>query len=720
MLLTSLTHIFTSYISWGSVLVMYVLFAVAFYKRPRFELLFPDIAVCLVTLYELILPFTSINPSSGYTYAMMGCYLWAFYFICRLCITTKKQLRQILLILSAAIFFIVLVGIVCFFQFRQRVFLACFNSLYEFRSLLAPWGNTINLWSTFLIVFMGVIIQTFLFYRHSAKVQSFLALVFGCIIWNGLSSFSRTQYVLLVLTLLVMAVSVCALKKLHTTKVLLGVFVVTIAGFCLINGSQDVLRTLSMHTTLSQQRSVEARYQTYAIVERSMANNLAYGVGNGNYTLAVNNDIYENDNIVYTNFASSGYLQLLVEKGLVGFIIWIVLFFTILVSLIKSRSAPAFWAIVTICLLLLKELTFAVFTDFPNLQCWFLLPIIGILNLYEGGRPLVVVSGNTFTYAYVAPLLLFLGFYTFFILDAIELQKCDSRIAAIESGKATPEAYLNLQLNTTPYLINRACIQWERYLVSKDIQDCQDIMACLQQAIALNPLDNMPRFNLALLYLNNDELDKASDILQSLVNQCPNNSLFRIGLAQLFYRQGELKKSAQQYSQALVLNPRVMDDSGWWQMQIAAPGFYRQICNDLRKSLPMSTTDPIQMAKNGKILWILGDTVQSRRCLEQAVELLPYLGRTWYNLGVVADALKDQDDAEAYFTKASLFISPDSLMQKYLPDRPSVSLRHNDLGESLQMLSKSYFLKFTTWYKARPYRRQIFLTKIFDVDQLLL
>ena len=720
MLLTSLTHIFTSYISWGSVLVMYVLFAVAFYKRPRFELLFPDLAVCLVTLYELILPFTSINPSSGYTYAMMGCYLWAFYFICRLCITTKKQLRQILLILSAAIFFIVLVGIVCFFQFRQRVFLASFNSLYEFRSLLAPWGNTINLWSTFLIVFMGVIIQTFLFYHHSAKVQSFLALAFGCIIWNGLSSFSRTQYVLLALTLLVMAVSVCALKKLRTTKVLLGVFIVTIAGFCLINGSQDVLRTLSMHTTLSQQRSVEARYQTYAIVERSMANNLTYGVGNGNYTLAVNNDIYENDNIVYTNFASSGYLQLLVEKGLVGFIIWIVLFFTILVSLIKSRSAPAFWAIVTICLLLLKELTFAVFTDFPNLQCWFLLPIIGILNLHEGGRPLVVVSGNTLTYAYATPLLLFLGFYIFFILDIVELQKCDSRIAAIESGKATPEAYLNLQLNTTPYLINRACIQWERYLVSKDVQDCQDIMVCLQQAIALNPLDNMPRFNLSVLYLNNDELDKASDILQSLVNQCPNNSLFRIGLAQLFCRQGELKKSAQQYSQALVLNPRLVDDSGWRQMQIAAPGFYRQICNDLRKSLPLATTDPIQMAKNGKILWILGDTVQSRRCLEQAVELLPYLGRTWYNLGVVADALKDQDDAEAYFTKASLFIFPDSLMQKYLPDKPSVSLRYNDLGESLQMLSKSYFLKFTTWYKARPYRRQIFLIKIFDIDQLLL
>lgn len=137
-LLISLVRIFTCYISWGSVLLMFLLFTWALYKSPRFKLTYLDIVVSIVLLYELILPFTSVNPYPGYTYAMMSFYLWAFYFICRLCIRSISQLRRVLFFLSIVIFCISLVAIISFVQFRAKVLNAGFSSLYEFRFLLTP------------------------------------------------------------------------------------------------------------------------------------------------------------------------------------------------------------------------------------------------------------------------------------------------------------------------------------------------------------------------------------------------------------------------------------------------------------------------------------------------------------------------------------------------------------------------------------------------------
>lgn len=107
-LLISLVRIFTCYISWGSVLLMFLLFTWALYKSPRFKLTYLDIVVSIVLLYELILPFTSVNPYPGYTYAMMSFYLWAFYFICRLCIRSISQLRRVLFFLINCYFLYIL------------------------------------------------------------------------------------------------------------------------------------------------------------------------------------------------------------------------------------------------------------------------------------------------------------------------------------------------------------------------------------------------------------------------------------------------------------------------------------------------------------------------------------------------------------------------------------------------------------------------------------
>ena len=136
-------------LSWQSTIFAFILLLVAFRGRSKSEFTYLDIAVSFVLLFELILFFTTINSPPASTYMMMAFYTWSCYFIYRFCLTSIRQFRFMLLCLSIIIFIILIIGAVSFLQFRRHVYVSGFDSLYEFRSLLTPWGHTLTLWATF-------------------------------------------------------------------------------------------------------------------------------------------------------------------------------------------------------------------------------------------------------------------------------------------------------------------------------------------------------------------------------------------------------------------------------------------------------------------------------------------------------------------------------------------------------------------------------------------
>lgn len=218
----------------------------------------------------------------------------------------------------------------------------------------------------------------------------------------------------------------------------------TIIGFCWTNGTHDVETVLKINGTISQQRSTNARIHSFSMIARSLENNLAFGVGNGNYTLAVNDELYENDDIAYTNFASSGILQLVTEKGIIGSIVWIILILTLIVALLKCRSVDSSCLVMIACSLL-KETTFAVFADFPNLQCLYIIPIVGILNIRKQSvsHPLPFKNPNYLSLAVVVLFTLFCGI----ALRQICLNnKNNELIESIDIEPGKTEKYLNLNL----------------------------------------------------------------------------------------------------------------------------------------------------------------------------------------------------------------------------------------------------------------------------------
>lgn len=711
-----ITRLFGSYISAASIVTAFVLFSAALlFRHQPMSLTWVDISVVLVTLYEFILPFTTVNPAPSYVYVMMGFYFFFSYFFFRLCLVKVMQFRTILLCLSIAICFIAIIGIVSFVKFRLQVVGAGFKSLYEFRYMLTPWGNPNNMWTTFLIVFIGIVLLAFFYCRGNKVVISFLLLVFALLVWNGMSSFSRTTYILLALVLVALSIA-ATVNRYRRVRLLLGTFILTVAAFCAANGPGDAAKTLRLYGTTSQQRSLDARYRDYSLAIRSLEDNPLFGAGNGNCTLALNGGLYENDDLIYTNFASSGFVQLASEKGIFGIAIWLSLFLTVLVSLVKLKAPDVYLVAGSLVLLALKETTFAVFADFPNLQCLFVILITGVLNIHAQESGVFMLSERKLKYSYVVIAVLFIAYGIAFAVHDARNKKNDDLIARIESGEMPASTYLSLDSDQTPCLLNTAALLWESYLRTGEMSDCQHAADLLREAITRNPQDNMPRYNLAIACLHSGRTDEASGILYRLVQEYPDNSLFRIGLAKLLCRNGDFSGSTCQYARAILTNPEIMEDPDWRRLKNGNHQFYYYICKIVCDSLPYGTANPIQMAKNGKILWEMGDTVASASMLGKAVAALPNLGRAWYHLGIIADAQKKYAQAKIYFKKALLFNPDDRFLQNYVSNQVSTGTNADPVAEHsyFRFRVKPYYLKFRTWYKAKPYQNQIYLKNIFD------
>ena len=693
--------LFTPYVSWHSLLPVVALSAIAYATRKNnMSPQVIDIVVFVIFLYETMSSFTGINHGTSSIYLMMAFWSLAVYVVCRLCLTSLRRLRRVLLCLSVMEFFILFIGQVSWIQFRHSVYEAGFDSLYEFRSLYAPWGNPVNLWASFLIAFIGNTLLTFVYYRNNKKILVFLGSLFALLIWSGMATFSRTVYILYAFLISGLAVaSVIARRSRFIWLAIVSAAAVVL--FCTVNGTEDVAKVLHLDSTLSQQRSTAARVQAFASIDDILENHHAFGVGNGNYTLAVNNILYEDDDISFTNYASSGFLQLVTEKGIVGTVIWgiafVVIFAIFLTGFLRKKRIDSFVVLIMLVMLVGKELTFAVFEDFPAFQSLYIISVTGIINIGEKK-----IFRFSLLQKYNICLLIVSGLFISF---------CTVSLARnIISWKGMPDP-----ISKVPDLTDAGCRVGAQFLVTGDNADFEKAVVYLQQAYDINPLDNIPVFNIALLYLERDYIAKSLAICEFLVRSCPDNALYRIGLARGRYLDGDVFGSAREYAKAILLDPRIMDDRQWEEMKIEVPEFYSLLETEIHIAVSVADSEnPIWLAKCGKIFLELGEFERAEIYLKKALRMLPNLGKAWYNLGRAVAIQGKQNEAKQYFLHAGLFAPLNNDIKEYLAGENTDLAEHKSPGNFIQKRIEEYVRKYSTWYRRKPETSSVILmTDIF-------
>ena len=70
-------------------------------------------------------------------------------------------------------------------------------------------------------------------------------------------------------------------------------------------------------------------------------------------------------------------------------------------------------------------------------------------------------------------------------------------------------------ISKVPDLTDAGCRVGAQFLVTGDNADFEKAVVYLQQAYDINPLDNIPVFNIALLYLERDYIAKSLAICES-------------------------------------------------------------------------------------------------------------------------------------------------------------------------------------------------------------
>ena len=317
------------------------------WKRPYFRWSGMDGVLMCICLYDAV--DFCLHPYRGIEAAEASLTGLCCYFLVRSA-SAEGFLKLLLLPVGAAL----TLTFVSFGMFAGAVQGAGFADTYPFRFLFRPLGYITNAWASVWLAVLGLLAVG---YVRVPRWRIGFGLCWMAVSVALLLSFSRGAF---------LAWGVCALLtffalrswKLRAT--LLAACLCIGAGICLLFPAETAT-TLAMNKTASQRQSTESRVNATEKAIDVWRVHPWTGTGNGSYTLSMDKALNEDTTRAYTTYAPNPVVQLLVEKGMAGIVLYGGLCMAVLVRWWKNRKDETA-CIVAACLIAvgLKEMTMSI------------------------------------------------------------------------------------------------------------------------------------------------------------------------------------------------------------------------------------------------------------------------------------------------------------------------------------------------------------------------
>ncbi len=670
------------------------------FRCKQYSFLPVDLLVISIMFYEIYQSSTAICFATGFNYGIQAYVATAAYFILRSTLRYPTIIKVYLYILVCIIAFLSLIGAVSFLLFSRNIALLDFPYLSDVKYLYRPMGNLNNVWSAMLLAFLVIVTQTFYYFRlkkHFLFLGLFalLLIIFGIIV-----SFSRSAYIAFGFYVGAMSIYILCRKMPGRTKAkILSTGYLCILLLC-APFAPDVLRTGRLMQTQSQQRSFESRLHALPLVGPAIEGHALTGIGSGNYSLGVNKYLYEGNNEGFTNFAPNTVIQLLVEKGLLGTLLWLALGIGIGICLWRNRKALPSFPLICILLLTLgiRELCFPALLNNLAYQLF----IISLIVIYI--NTVTASPGAIFRSIRISSVWLILTIFALFAWTcisaiAIARDKKHNRLflEAFEKGELDQaEHYILSTQPTIPYLVNRSGFYWQRYKATGNKQYLNIAIGYMENAKNKNPRDFMLRRNHAILLYTRDSTTAAYSDLKTLAAQFPRNSVYQVGVAKRSTDKNEIVDCLEK---AILSEPKIMDTKFWQTYGQTSNTLFNSIRNRLSEHILRPPVDPIECARYGKIAFDLGAYQLSKAYLKKAIAQLPNLQKPWYYLSEIAYA--EGDSTEGRKCRYRSFV----LEMRYKDPQhiPDTTLHASSVSHMIQdaSLMNKYHIKFMTWYSSR-------------------
>jgi O-antigen ligase/Tfp pilus assembly protein PilF len=677
-------------------------------RRIPFSFSKIDKLLLLIYLYQIANLFFSTNPISGFFAIKTLTFSIIFYFLLRICLNSASKIKKFLSVVSFLIAVLCTVALITFLLFRSTCAHVEFNNLYDFRYLYRPIGYLSNVWGSLLIGFTGIVLLS-LHGGNSKKTKFFfLLLLLALLSGNMVVSFSRGVYMALAVLLLLYLLFLIFSNINRTRKMGILVALIFPLGIAGWIQKQEVVKTLQFNQSQSQQRSIAGRMDAMSFSYELFKKSPATGFGAGTYSQVINEYKYEDDDNSFTDFAPNGYMQLLVEQGILGLVLWGMFFVAVFTMLFKKRKDSPTAIITGIILLavLIREATFPVLLESAGFQ----LLIFTILAIFQNTlsykkSEIKQKYSRYFPAAIGSIAFLICAYSVYYMADSQNNRKA---LSAMEAGhwKAAEESICKTT-ERTPYLINRSLIFSELYEKTGDTSYLNRAENCLQKARLKNPYDVMIRYYLASVWQKEGNQKAALSILTKIVEKFPNKSLYQLSIFDLLYKSGQQEKAFPHLLQAVKLSPDLLDSSYLKDILSKDSITNESLKNKLLQgiSLEKFTDDPIFLAKSGKLFLSFGLEKEAKEYLESAIRLLPNLIYPHYYLSKIEMSQNNPVKSQIYLKQFVILYSA-SLSKDGIDKITHSGEIEKRIAGKKAFTDHSYPAKFQTWYHSLTVLKQ--------------
>lgn len=336
--------------------------------------------------------------------------------------------------------------------------------------------------------------------------------------------------------------------------------------------------TLQMDQTVSQQQSTQSRITATEAAWHVFKERPLLGYGNRNYMYAVDPLLGQDSTKPFTSIAPNLPVQLLVEKGIVGTLLYLFVGIVVCRILWRYRKRTDSRIIAAIGLaIFVKDMAQATWLNTP-----FLLFVSYLLGAYLQRDE--TITTETTRSAYLIP-----------------------GIAII--------VFIGWNVPQLPWMLDPT---------GNDLQEGN-----YEKAYHRHPEDVQLRY----LYA---ESIQADSILESLAECYPKHSLYRSAYAWRSYQQGDTATALDMMAEAIRYTPRLIAGEAMMRWQEQDSLFYLRIQQTVSAFRPAPDASPADYARYGYLAYAGGDTLRATGYLQQAVYALPNLATPWLLLGDTA------------------------------------------------------------------------------------
>lgn len=627
-----------------------------------------DGCLSLIIIYDVISCFYagSVLNAVHSVFLSLGCL--TTYFIVRRLFDSAGAIRIIMQGSYLPIGGTLLLAICSFFIFRQSVLQVGFQDTYHFRFLFRPLGYVTNEWSEIMLILLGWVC---LIRRYSGSFIFLTVLVI-------LFSFSRGAYIALGIYIIAWCLLVNPKReKFHLLAVCIAAIILTGLFF-----PTEMKTTLQMNHTVSQQQSTEGRITATKAGWCTFKERSLFGYGNGNYTFAIDQTLNQDCTLPYTSYAPNIVIQLLIEKGIAGLLLYLWLTIAICRRILKRQGQPDSRIIgCTLLALAAKEMTQATlfYTPFALFMCYVFLAFLQ----KEGDTPVAKEESRRTACDYVFPGVVLVCYLSWQIFHFLQIRNASyrqqSEIAWKEGHFFEAIRLIEQTGKQTPSLINQGLLYIQYFQMTKEQVYFHAAQRVLQKAYRQQSGDVQIRYLQGQLYIYAKEFDKAYLIIEKLAKAYPKNSLYLSALSDILYQQGNKEAALQPLAKAIRYMPRLLTGPRIRNLQQIDPAFYQVLRESLAAWKPTEEDGPADWARYGYIARWCGEEAVSDVYLHKALDALPNLVVPWHLL---------EDDRKYRLLLYGAFHK--NLLSAQLP-------AEKDMTDKL-LFRRLYQTKFENWY----------------------